>query len=102
MNERLMPIYEMMPSKVDIFNISLFSLTLRDGSTWLVHKGSGFGRSSQTVVVNARHMGGNWKVLEVKNFRGTKTVGDFVRAGGSKYHILFNNCLHGANRMINQ
>ena len=27
-----------------------------------MHKGSGYGKSSQTVVVDAKHMSSNWKV----------------------------------------
>ncbi|CAL8299279.1 uncharacterized protein LOC115545538 isoform X1 [Gadus morhua] len=77
-------------------------VTLRDGSTWLVHKGDGFGISSQTVVVDARHMSTSWQILETKDFRGTKTVGDFVRAGGSDYSLLFDNCHFGADRMMDQ
>lgn len=42
--------------------LMLFRVTLRDGSQWLIHKGKNFGISSQTVVVNARHMGNNWEV----------------------------------------
>ncbi len=39
-----------------------FRVTLEDGTKWLVHKGDGYGISSQTVVVAARHMAANnWK-----------------------------------------
>ncbi|KAL7887092.1 hypothetical protein AOLI_G00048130 [Acnodon oligacanthus] len=47
-------------------------VTLEDGTKWLVHKGDGYGISSQTVVVDARHMSPNWKIIETKNFRGSK------------------------------
>lgn len=40
---------------------SPFRVTLDDGTKWLVHKGDGYGISSQTVVVAARHMSTNWK-----------------------------------------
>ncbi|KPP77154.1 hypothetical protein Z043_103443 [Scleropages formosus] len=65
-------------------------VTLADGTRWLVHKGNEFGISSQTVVV------------ETKNFRGTKTVSDFVRAGGTDYSLIFDNCHFGADRMMDQ
>uniref|UniRef100_A0A8C9QXK8 Uncharacterized protein n=1 Tax=Scleropages formosus TaxID=113540 RepID=A0A8C9QXK8_SCLFO len=77
-------------------------VTLADGTRWLVHKGNEFGISSQTVVVDARHMSSNWKVVETKNFRGTKTVSDFVRAGGTDYSLIFDNCHFGADRMMDQ
>lgn len=38
-----------------------FRVTLEDDTKWLVHKGDGYGISSQTVVVAARHMANNWK-----------------------------------------
>ncbi|KAM4601309.1 uncharacterized protein ACJ7VT_021080 [Polymixia lowei] len=76
-------------------------VTLADGSRWLIHKGDGFGISSQTVVVNASHMSSDWTVVETKNFRGTKTVSDFVSAGGSNYQLIFDNCHFGAGRMMN-
>lgn len=44
-------------------NLSFFCrVTLDDGSQWLIHKGGGFGLSSQTVVTDARHMSSAWRV----------------------------------------
>ena len=40
----------------------LFRVTLEDGSRWLIHKGNGFGNSSQTVVVDVTRMSSDWKV----------------------------------------
>ncbi|KAJ3598411.1 hypothetical protein NHX12_001921, partial [Muraenolepis orangiensis] len=77
-------------------------VTLSDGSTWLVHKGDRFGISSQTVAVDARHMSTSWRIVETKNFGGTKNIGDFVRAGGTDYSLFFNNCHFGSRRMMNQ
>lgn len=120
-----------------------FSVTLADGSQWLVHKGGGFGQDSQTVVTSTRHMNSGWRVklylhvyssvrwwnlpaqctnfliysfsflpgfnsvsclqvVETKNFQGTKTVSDFVKAGGSDYSLIFDNCHMGAGQMMNQ
>ncbi|KAK6491317.1 hypothetical protein HHUSO_G3350 [Huso huso] len=81
--------------------------TLADGSQWLIHKGDGFGRSSQTVVVNAKHMSSDWKasiqsIIETKDFRGTKTISDFVKAGGTDYKLIFDNCHFGSRRMMDQ
>ncbi|GAA6104013.1 uncharacterized protein LOC108263525 [Tachysurus ichikawai] len=75
-------------------------VTLSDGTKWLVHKGDGFGISSQTVVVDARHMSNKWKIRETKNFGGSKMVSDFVRAGGTDYSLIFNNCHNAAGRMM--
>ncbi|RXM91255.1 hypothetical protein EOD39_21366 [Acipenser ruthenus] len=36
-------------------------VTLDNGKKYLIHKGSGFGRTSQTVVVDANHMSNRWK-----------------------------------------
>ncbi|XP_053095912.1 uncharacterized protein LOC128320236 [Pangasianodon hypophthalmus] len=77
-------------------------VTLADGTKWLVHKGDGFGISSQTVVVDARHMSRSWKIRETKNFGGSKTVSDFVKAGGTDYSLLFNNCHNAAGRMMDK
>lgn len=75
-------------------------VTLEDGTKWLVHKGDGFGISSQTVVVAARHMSNTWTIVETKDFRGSKTVSDFVKAGGTDYRLLFDNCHDAADRMM--
>ena len=52
----------MLPSAGRSHTVSLSSVTLRDGSEWLVHKGEGFGSSSQTVVLFSRHMSAKWQV----------------------------------------
>ncbi|XP_072536039.1 uncharacterized protein [Salminus brasiliensis] len=75
-------------------------VTLADGTQWLVHKGDGYGISSQTVVVHARHMASNWKIIETKNFGGSKTVSDFVKAGGTDYSLIFDNCHDASGRMM--
>ncbi|KAM4581625.1 uncharacterized protein PAE49_006103 [Odontesthes bonariensis] len=77
-------------------------VTLDDGSQWLVHKGDGFGLSSETVVTDARHMSSGWKTFKTKEFGGTKTVSDFVAAGGPNYKLFGDNCHDGADRMMNQ
>uniref|UniRef100_A0A3B3BHL6 Uncharacterized protein n=1 Tax=Oryzias melastigma TaxID=30732 RepID=A0A3B3BHL6_ORYME len=85
------------PLKVELGPISHTGVrvTLEDGSQWLVHKGNGFGRSSQTVVTNARHMSNKWRV------RGRSCrVRDFVRAGGIDYNLLWDNCHFGSGRMM--
>ncbi|KAJ8415770.1 hypothetical protein AAFF_G00403270 [Aldrovandia affinis] len=75
-------------------------VTLADGSKWLVHKGDDFGKVSDTIVVDARHMSKKWKIIETKDFEGTKTVRDFMKAGGTDYSLFFDNCHDGAERMM--
>ncbi|KAI9520287.1 hypothetical protein NQZ68_020188 [Dissostichus eleginoides] len=77
-------------------------VTLADGSQWLVHKGEDYGVSSDTVVVDARHMSSAWQVFQTCNFHGTKTVADLVSAGGTDYSFFFDNCLMATQRMMTQ
>ncbi len=35
-----------------------------------------------------------------KDFGGSKTVSDFVSAGGTDYGVFFDNCHHAADRMM--
>ena len=73
--------------------------TTETGDRYLIHKGSGYGGSGgDTVVTDARHMSGNWRTTETRSVEG-HTVSDFVKAGGTNYNLLGNNCIHGANRM---
>ncbi|KAJ8415769.1 hypothetical protein AAFF_G00403260 [Aldrovandia affinis] len=91
-----------MPVAFGALSHSGVRVTLADGSQWLVHKGDSFGKASNTVVVDARHMSSNWKIIETKDFTGTKTVSDFVKAGGTDYSLIFDNCHDGAERMMDQ
>uniref|UniRef100_A0A3Q3MVB3 Uncharacterized protein n=1 Tax=Mastacembelus armatus TaxID=205130 RepID=A0A3Q3MVB3_9TELE len=75
-------------------------VTLADGSKWLIHKGDGYGHSSQTVVTNARHMSSAWTTVSSTEFHGRKTVSDLVRAGGPMYHWLTDNCHVGSRQMM--
>ncbi|KAI4896880.1 hypothetical protein NFI96_009258 [Prochilodus magdalenae] len=88
--------------KVGILSHSGVRVTLEDGTKWLVHKGDGYGISSQTVVVDARHMSSSWKIVETKDFAGSKTVSDFVKAGGTDYSLIFDNCHNAAKRMMDK
>ncbi|XP_056331371.1 uncharacterized protein LOC130243276 [Danio aesculapii] len=98
--ERMTRPLEGMSFQVGVLSHSGVRVTIEDGTIWLVHKGDGYGISSQTVVVAARHMSSNWKIVETKNFGGSKTVSDFVKAGGTDYKLLFDNCHDAANRMM--
>uniref|UniRef100_A0A3B3UFJ5 Uncharacterized protein n=1 Tax=Poecilia latipinna TaxID=48699 RepID=A0A3B3UFJ5_9TELE len=71
---------------------------------WLIHKGGGYGVSSQTVVTDAQHMSSNWRVSSkhTKHLRGTKTVSDLVGAGGPNYRLIGDNCHNACGNIINQ
>ncbi|CAI7991072.1 hypothetical protein GBAR_LOCUS618 [Geodia barretti] len=73
-------------------------VTTESGQQHLVHKGSGFGKSSETVVTGAANMSSNWQVKETRSVSG-HTVGDFVKTGGTNYSLVGDNCIHGASRM---
>jgi len=75
-------------------------LTTSSGDRWLVHKGSGYGDSSETVVTNAKHMSGNWKSAGTQTAKPGTRVADYVQAGGSEYNVAFDNCHHGSKRMM--
>ncbi|KAG1948015.1 uncharacterized protein LOC120484763 [Pimephales promelas] len=98
--ERMTRPLEGMSFQVGKISHSGVRVTLEDGTKWLVHKGDGYGISTQTVVVDARHMSRNWKIVETKDFRGSKTVSAFVKAGGTDYKLLFDNCHDAAGRMM--
>ncbi|KAK2173234.1 hypothetical protein NP493_891g00011 [Ridgeia piscesae] len=79
-------------------------VTLTNGRTYLIHKGSQFGTPTggQTVVVDTRHMDmSRWTPV----YSTTKTVSwskvtDYVKAGGHEYHTLLDNCHGAASRMM--
>lgn len=66
------------------------------GNQFLVHKGSGYGVPSETVVTNAKHMSNNWNTVGSKDVSGVK-VADYVKAGGKDYNLASNNC-HDARK----
>uniref|UniRef100_A0A4W6DQC8 Cytochrome c domain-containing protein n=1 Tax=Lates calcarifer TaxID=8187 RepID=A0A4W6DQC8_LATCA len=72
---------------------------LDDDSEWLVHKGSGYGRSSQTVVTDAEHMSPAWETDRKINVERETTVSDLVDAGGANYNPLCSNCHHATRDM---
>lgn len=74
-------------------------VTTDSSDRWLVHKGSGYGKSSETVVTNAKHMSGDWQSGGVRSVQPGTRVADYVKAGGSDYNVAFNNC-HGASRRM--
>jgi hypothetical protein len=75
-------------------------VTTEDGKQYLVHKGKQFGISSQTVVVDAKHMSGAWKNVDSSEKVSGKTVRDFIKAGGTCYRILDDDCHDVTERII--
>jgi hypothetical protein len=77
-------------------------VTTSDGSRYLVHKGDGFGKSTDTVVVDAKHMSNNWKPVGAsQDVGGRATVSDYVKAGGKDYHLRGANCHNATRNMQN-
>jgi hypothetical protein len=74
-------------------------VTTKDGGRYLVHKGKDFGKSSQTVVVDAKHMSKLWKKVGKSVSGNGKKIGDFVKAGGKDYKIKGGNCHNARDKM---
>ena len=68
------------------------------GNEYLVHKGDGFGKSSQTVVVDAKHMSGKWTERQTVEVGGKTNVASFVKEGGKNYNVFTDNCQDAAKR----
>ncbi|VDI24421.1 Hypothetical predicted protein, partial [Mytilus galloprovincialis] len=62
--------------------------TTKDGGRYLIHKGSGYGTKSSTVVLNANHMSKNWKKTGEKLTNG-KTISNLMKDGyvNQKYGV---------------
>lgn len=73
-------------------------VTTEDGEKWLVHKAKTNG-TMDTVVSDLNSLKSNWSVKSSKPVAGY-TVGDFVKASGSKYNLLTNNCWDSRKRMM--
>ncbi|CAI5661712.1 unnamed protein product [Oreochromis niloticus] len=75
-------------------------VTLADDSQWLIHKGQGYGISSETVVTSAQHMSSDWKVsnfvrcCEDRFVNGYKSKsrqsGPFIESGSP--YLEFSKC----------
>ncbi|KAJ0066443.1 hypothetical protein NL108_013057 [Boleophthalmus pectinirostris] len=78
-------------------------VTLNDGQKFLIHKGPEFGKASETVITDAKHMSDKWQVQQTREFGGTRTVGDFVKTGGENYSVIRGqHCHRAAKDMMNQ
>jgi hypothetical protein len=83
------------------FTVVLIKLSLFVGGRWLVHKGAGYGVSSQTIVEPAGNMGKGWNGVESKKVTGAK-IADYVKTGGKKYKVVTDNCHHASHRMFHK
>ncbi|XP_028390697.1 uncharacterized protein LOC114515608 isoform X2 [Dendronephthya gigantea] len=72
-------------------------VTTSDKKKYLVHKGKKFGKSSQTVVVDAKHMSKSWENVGKSVSGNGNNVGSFVKAGGADYNLWGKNC-HDATK----
>uniref|UniRef100_A0A7S2M6Y0 Uncharacterized protein n=1 Tax=Zooxanthella nutricula TaxID=1333877 RepID=A0A7S2M6Y0_9DINO len=72
----------------------------QSGGKYLVHKEPGVG----TVVTDAKNMGNTWKNFgDVQDVSGKGvTVGNLVKAGGSKFNTVTSNCQHAVKDMRRQ
>ena len=65
----------------------------------MIHKGDGYGKSGQTVVVDAKHMSNKWSTVETRGVQG-HTVGDFVKASGPGYNVWTrDDCIRSAKKL---
>ena len=83
------------------FIVRYFRVTTDHGKQYLIHKGPNFGKSSQTVVVDAKHMSNKWESMGSRKLDGKESVGDLVKKGGKDYKLLSDNCINAAKRMSN-
>ena len=77
-----------------------FRVTTSDGSEYLIHKGSSYGESDQTVVVDAKHMSKNWESVRSRDVRKNVDIGDLIEAGGKDYNLIFDNCYRAVKRIV--
>ncbi|GAA6232393.1 P17/29C-like protein DDB_G0287399 [Lates japonicus] len=89
----------LLPPELDASSHSGVRVKLDDDSEWLVHKGSGYGRSSQTVVTDAGHMSPAWETDRRINVERDTTISDLVDTGGANYNPLCSNCHHATRDM---
>ena len=54
--------------------------TTSNGHRWLIHKGNGYGKSSSTIITDAKYMSNRWKKTGTKYTKG-HTISDLMKAG---------------------
>ena len=75
-------------------------VTTEDGKQYLIHKGKGYGNSSQSVITPAKHMSNDWQRAG-ESYKPNATVGEMMQKSGTGYHETKDNCNHGTARMPN-
>ena len=75
-------------------------VTTEDGKQYLIHKGKGYGNSSQSVITPAKHMSNNWHRAG-ESYKPNANVGEMIQKSGTGYHETKDNCHHGTVRMPN-
>lgn len=80
------------------------SLFLYLGKKYLIHKGPNYGKSSQTVVVDAKHMSKKWTVRQPEaKAKGNVKIKDLVKVGGKKYNLWKgDHCQTASRNMYNK
>ena len=74
-------------------------VTTDKGNQYLIHKGPSYGKSSDTVVTDAKHMSSKWQSVRSRDTDGTNNVGSYVKTGGKDYNLITGNCIGAANDM---
>ena len=74
-------------------------VTTDKGNQYLIHKGPSYGKSSDTVVTDAKHMSSKWQNVRSRDTDGTNNVGSYVKTGGKDYELITGNCIGAANKM---
>ena len=77
-------------------------VTTADGKKYLIHKGKNYGKSSQTVVVDSKHLSSSWwKVGNNQKVKGKQTIGDFVKKAGKDYNVRGDSCHNASEKLGN-
>ncbi|XP_062583989.1 uncharacterized protein LOC134245748 [Saccostrea cucullata] len=77
-------------------------VTVENGDRWLIHKGSDYGDSSDTVITDAGYMSRQWSQLKSKSLsRCSYTVNMFMQNAliSKPYKLIGANCQTAANKM---
>ena len=77
-------------------------VTLANGEQYLVHHGTNYGKSQDSVIVPAENMSSEWTSVKDIPVAGNKTVGGLMGntggPGNERYDLVTNNCYTSARR----
>ncbi|XP_061165466.1 uncharacterized protein LOC133174365 [Saccostrea echinata] len=80
-------------------------VTVENGDRWLIHKGSNYGDSSDTVITDAAYMSSRWRLWSRNYSRSVRhcryTVNMFMQHAlvSTPYNLIGANCQTAANGM---